>query len=290
MSVSSFVSRAPLWRASRLAAIGALLAAAQLLVLAQASSTWLDTFESRLEILALMQTLNADILASPSATQSLEKWCRDHKMTDDPKIVARLVKGLDKVPTAEQLQRLQVAGANEVKYRRVELRCGSHVLSEADNWYVPSRLTAEMNKLLETSDTPFGKAVQAVHPYRRTFAVTILWSPLPVGWEQVLRARSQPRQPRKLALPKNLFEHRAILYTSDNKPFSEVNELYQGQILAFPRTRPRRWSRRARTTENRGLAPILYSTPHTAKVPTSFTTTRLPVSTGCAHVALSATV
>jgi hypothetical protein len=26
----------------------------------------------------------------------------------------------------------------------------------------------------------------------------------------------------------NLFEHRAILCTSDNKPFSEVNELYQG--------------------------------------------------------------
>ena len=235
MSVSSFVLRAPL--ALRLALIGALLASSPLRVFAQAPSTWSNTFESRLEILALIQTLNAAILASPSATQSLETWCRDHKMTDDPRIVARLVKGVDKVPTAEQLQRLQVTGANEVKYRRVELRCGSHVLSEADNWYVPSRLTAEMNKLLETTDTPFGKAVQALHPYRRTFAVTILWSPLPAGWEQRRQPRLQPRQPRKLVIPKNLFEHRALLYTSDNKPFSEVNEFYQGQILAFPRAR-----------------------------------------------------
>ena len=30
-----------------------------------------------------------------------------------------------------------------VAYRHVRLRCGDHVLSEADNWYVPSRLTPE---------------------------------------------------------------------------------------------------------------------------------------------------
>jgi chorismate-pyruvate lyase len=201
----------------------------------QVSMTWVDTYESRLEILALMQTLNADILASPSATQSLEKWCRDHHTTDDPRIVSRLIEDVDKTPTAEQLQRLQVMNINEVEYRRVELCCGNHVFSEADNWYVPSRLTAEMNKLLKTSDTPFGKAVQALRPYRRTFAVTILWSPLPAGWEKRPQVRLQPYQPTNLVIPKDLFEHRAILYTSDNKPFSEVNERYQGQILAFPR-------------------------------------------------------
>jgi chorismate-pyruvate lyase len=242
MSVTSLIARPPLWCVARFVVIGALLASAPLVVFAQASSTWSDTFESRLEILALMQTLNADILASPSATLILERWCRNHKMTDDPRIVARSVKGFDKVPTPEQLQRLQVAGINEVKYRRVELRCGRHVLSGADNWYVPGRLTAEMNNLLETTDTPFGKAIQALRPYRRTYAVTILWSPLSAGWEQEPRARSQPRRPRKLAVPKNLFEHRAIIYTSDNKPFSEVNEVYQGEILAFQRARqsPRR--------------------------------------------------
>lgn len=67
--------------------------------LAQTAPTRLDTYESRLEMLALTQTLNAEILASSSATQSLEKWCRDHKMADDPIIVARVIAGIDKVPT-----------------------------------------------------------------------------------------------------------------------------------------------------------------------------------------------
>ena len=108
------------------------------------------------------------------------------------------------------------------------------LFSEAENWYVPSRLTAEMNKLLETGETPFGKPVQPLRPYRRTFAVTLLWSPLPAGWEQQRRPRGQPgERGRALVLPKDLFEHRAILYTSDHQPFSEVNERYQGQLLAF---------------------------------------------------------
>ena len=31
--------------------------------------------------------------------------------------------------------------------------CGDQVFSEADNWYVPARLTAEMNHALDTTDT-----------------------------------------------------------------------------------------------------------------------------------------
>src|SRR6185436_2109806 len=37
---------------------------------AQHAPTWFDTFESRLEVLALTQTLNAEILAGSSATLS----------------------------------------------------------------------------------------------------------------------------------------------------------------------------------------------------------------------------
>jgi len=47
----------------------------------------------------------------------------------------------------------------------------------------PGRLPEEANLLLETTDTPFGKAVQALKPFRRTIEVRILWSPLPQGWE-----------------------------------------------------------------------------------------------------------
>ena len=72
---------------------------------------------------------------------------------------------------------------SEIRYRRVELHCGSRLLSEADNWYVPEQLTATINSQLQTSTIPFGTAVRALRPYRRTFAVRILWSPLAAGWE-----------------------------------------------------------------------------------------------------------
>ena len=203
--------------------------------LSVAAQPRLDTYESRLEVLALLQSLNVEILASASATRTLEQWCGEHRMADDPKIVARRVPDVRKEPSAEQLQRLDVRDASEVQYRRVELRCGSHVLSEADNWYVPARLTPEMNALLETTETPFGKAVQPLRPYRRTIAVTMLWTPLPRGWEQQPRPRFRFRSRRTLAVPKDVFQHRAVLYTAEHLPFSEVVETYQAGVLAFGR-------------------------------------------------------
>jgi chorismate-pyruvate lyase len=201
---------------------------------AQQRPEWRDTFESRLEIQALLQTLNGEILAGSSATRTLETWCDEHHMADDPKIVAIRMAGARKEPSAEQLQRLGVRDASEVRYRRVELRCGAHVFSVADNWYVPERLTPEMNAQLDTTDTPFGKVVQPLHPYRRTVAATPLWTPLPRGWEQ-RRSRFHLHPERTLAIPKDVFEHRAVLYTADHLPFSEVVETYQSEVLAFRR-------------------------------------------------------
>lgn len=190
-----------------------------------------DTYETRLEILALMQTLNAEILASSSATATLERWCRDHDMATPPVITVQRVSGVDKAPSGAQLQRLRVADASALRYRRVRLQCGTHVLSEADNWYVPARLTPEMNRLLDTSDVPFGKVVRELAPYRRTLEARLLWSPLPERWE--LRGRSAIDAREPLRIPKELLVHTAILYTSDHQPFSEVVETYQGELFAF---------------------------------------------------------
>ena len=213
----------------------ALCLALALPVLAQSRPAWRDTYESRLEILALLQSLNGELLAGSSATRTLEEWCGEHRMADDPKIVATRVTEVRKEPSAEQLARLAVNDASELRYRRVELRCGAHVLSVADNWYVPARLTPEMNALLETTGTPFGKAVQPLRPYRRTVSVTMLWAPLPPGWEQQQRPRCRRCRSRMLAIPTDVFEHRAVLYTAEHVPFSEVVETYQSELLAFRR-------------------------------------------------------
>jgi chorismate-pyruvate lyase len=190
-------------------------------------------FQTRLEALALIETLNAELLAARSATAILEKWCADHHMAEAPKIVAKRAEAAEKPASAETRQRLAIGEGERVKYRRVALVCGAHVLSEADNWYVPGRLTQEMNRLLEETETPFGEVVAALHPYRRTFEAQLLWSPLPAGWEM----GAGPEEEAEAANPPHaLIEHRALLYGEDQRPFSEVDETYTSGVLEFERT------------------------------------------------------
>ena len=87
---------------------------------------------------------------------------------------------------------LHVSPTEPLGYRRVRLHCGAHVLSEADNWYVPSRLTEDMNQALEHSDIAFGRAIQALHFQRHTLSARLLWTPLPQGWEMSMRRTLQP--------------------------------------------------------------------------------------------------
>ena len=102
-----------------------------------------------------------------------------------------------------------------VRYRRVRLACGVHVLSEADNWYVPGRLTPAMNAALDETDAPFGRVVRPLEPTRRNVALRPLRDPdaPPPG----------PDDP--------LFEIDAVLATGAGLPFCEVAETYLGAVL-----------------------------------------------------------
>lgn len=198
---------------------------------AQTAPIWPDTFLTRVEALALVETLNATLLAARSATFTLDQWCAEHKLSSETKIHAQLIRGVEKPLTAEQRQRLEIDEREPVKFRHVELKCGERMLSEADNWYVPSRLTGEMNTVLDTTNTPFGRAVAALQPFRRTFAVDILWKPLADGWEARPPLADHPQKP--LTILAQLFQHRALVITPDLKPISEVAETYTSENLAF---------------------------------------------------------
>ena len=196
---------------------------------------WRDTALTRLEALALIQTLNAELLASTSATRTLERWCQIHALAEPAQIVARRINGTETAASDAIRQDLHVSAEEPVHYRRVELRCGEHVLSIADNWYVPARLTPEMNQSLATTQTPFGKVVQPLSPHRETLAVKLLWSPLPDGWERASgRSAVKFIANHGLEVPATLFEHRVLLYASTLQPIAEVHEVYQRDVLAFP--------------------------------------------------------
>lgn len=201
------------------------------------SPAWTNDFTGRLEALALLQTLNAELLSHDSATLTLDRWCDAHHLASPAKVVAVRDRGASKPATAELRRALGVGEAEPIRYRRVQLVCGRHVLSEADNWYVPSRLTPAMNRQLDTSDIAFGRAVQALHFQRRTLSAQLLWSPLPDGWDTAGGALPDASAPA-LAIPHAVLEHRAVLTLPDGTPFSEVIETYTEQVLAFPQPRP----------------------------------------------------
>ena len=197
------------------------------------AAAWPDTAATRLEALALLETLNADLLSNDSATLTLDRWCETHKMATPAKIIAERVQGDDKAPTEEVRQLLGVTATDPVRYRHVRLHCGEHVLSEADNWYVPARLTPDMNQVLDTSDTAFGRAVQALHFHRRTLSARLLWSPLPQGWEMGSSLPKGAKGP--LEVPAQTIQHRAVLALPDGTPFSVVVETYTNEVLSFPK-------------------------------------------------------
>jgi chorismate-pyruvate lyase len=192
---------------------------------------WPDTPFVRVAALALIEELRADLLSETSATATLEHWCGAHGIAATPRIVAERQRGDPVPPSPEQRARLRVTAADAIGYRHVRLTCGERVLSEAENWYVPSRLTPEMNRMLDTTDTPFGKAVQALGFQRATLSSRLLWRPLPEAWTATpLNAGGGT-----ITIPERLIENRALLSRgADQLPIAEVAETYTSDVLAFP--------------------------------------------------------
>lgn len=197
------------------------------------SMAWSADFLGRVEALAVLQTLNAELLGHDSATLTLDRWCDAHRLASPAKVVAVRDRDTAKPPSAEHRKVLNVGESEPIRYRRVKLTCGGHVLSEADNWYVPSRLTPEMNQQLETTDIAFGRAVQALHFQRRTLSAKLLWSPLPDGWDMA-PSTLPDADAKALRIPHEVLQHRAVLVLPDGTPISHVIETYTEQVLAFP--------------------------------------------------------
>jgi len=194
---------------------------------------WPGTPLSRVEALAVLQTLNANLLSNASATLTLDRWCAAHRLAPTgSKIVAKRVQGHDK-PADLHIRELLNVGPNEpIVYRHVRLACGDRILSEADNWYVPARLTAEMNEALNTTDISFGRAVRSLNFTRTTLTAKLLWSPLPEGWDTTAALPMADSGP--LTLPPFLLEHHAVLKLQNGTPFSALAERYTNDVLDFP--------------------------------------------------------
>ena len=160
--------------------------------------------------------LHAELLRHDSATQALEHWCHLHGAAAGARVVALRVRSVEVQPSALQRCRLRAAKGEVVRHRRVRLLCGALYLAEADNWYLPHRLTPAMNWLLDWTDTPFGRAVQGLRFRRRLLAADLLGPPA---------AGSGPGP---------VLRHRALLVGADGLPLAEVVESYTREAVFLP--------------------------------------------------------
>lgn len=145
------------------------------------------------------------LAAQDSATAALSQWCQARRIADPPTIRAEQI-GTKPQPSPEVRRLLGVSDGELLAFRHVRLTCGVAVLSEADNWYVPSRLTPAMNTALATTQTPFGRIV----------------APLGFTRERLSAARGRAKD-----CPKGtVLSHRARLVLPDGRPISLVTECY----------------------------------------------------------------
>ena len=166
---------------------------------------------------AQLTGLETQLLAGGSATAILTRWCADHRLADPPRILALRDRGAAVLAPGEVRRRLGARPGETIAYRRVRLACGAHVLSEADNWYLPSRLTPQMNQVLKQTDTPFGQAVKTLDFHRVTLAAHRLWR---------LHAAGPP--------PAQVLRIEAVLISGAGAPFAVVRGTYRRDLFAAP--------------------------------------------------------
>jgi len=106
----------------------------------------------------------------------------------------------------------------------VQLKCGDHILSEAENWYVPSRLTSAMNAALDGSDEPFGKVIRPLSPRRQTLALARHWSPI------------ADKTVSSAPCDTPVFSHEAMVLDGDGKPLALVAEHYRLELICAIKT------------------------------------------------------
>jgi hypothetical protein len=157
---------------------------------------------------AQIARLRADLAGPDSATEILTRWCVARGQASPAIIKAVRVHGADRKPDAATRVTLRARAGETIRYRRVRLMCGAEVFSEADNWYLPDKLTAGMNDRLGHSDTPFGAVVRPLDFRRKTLSV------------------------REQAGAGTILKVRALLVDARGTPFSLVVEDYHSDLLA----------------------------------------------------------
>lgn len=177
-----------------------------------------------------LQEFHNRLLESNSATEVLDEWCGSGRHGGRAEIRAQRFDVESVSAPSNVLSLLGIQDEQFCSYRHVRLVHDGVVLSDAENWYVPAELSAEMNLLLEQSDAPFGYVVQPLGFQRRTLATEFLLRPSPLS---NVKVRGPEPDSLTIEIPEHLLRHRTLLLKPCGTPFSFVVETYTRNILQY---------------------------------------------------------
>lgn len=162
---------------------------------------------------ATLAEFEAKLAAHDSATVALGEWCAARQIASPAEITASDRRQVSSNDAPAKMRRLLgIKAGDEFTMRHVHLDCGGKTLSIAWNWYVPSRLTPEMNAALESSTLPFGKVVAPLK-FRREAMETV-------------------KGPADNCPADTISTHLARLRLPDGKPLAYLVECYTPANLA----------------------------------------------------------
>ncbi|HKR91125.1 hypothetical protein [Novosphingobium sp.] len=153
-----------------------------------------------------LEEFEAVLRRHDSATRALEEWCAARGLADPARITASNLGADDRDMPRDARRGLRLKQGDTVAVRHVGLSCGQTVLSVAWNWYLPARLTPQMNETLRSGNAPFGKVVSSLRFRRR---------PL-----ETMRGRAD------ICPDGTISTHRAVLVLPDGRPLAYLVECY----------------------------------------------------------------
>ncbi len=193
---------------------------------------WRDSYTTRLEALALLQSLNADLLSHDSATLTLDRWCGTHRLAEPAKIRRRARARRGEGADPDQREILGVSATEPLHYRRVRLEVriaralGSGQLVRAVAPHTGDESAAGDERHRVRSRRAGARSSAAVRCPQscsgRLYRRGGTW----------VAPSCEGRKPLESAL--YVIQHKAVLTLPDGTPFSEVVETYTAEVLAFP--------------------------------------------------------
>ena len=159
----------------------------------------------------MLTQLNQRLVHTKNAPATLGHWCH-RQLADTAELTVEQEDKRQRQALADVYDALKISPSTPVNYLKQRFVCGGKVIAVFDHWYRADLMTPTMTKALAEHNKPLGSIARDAGFFRRSLSNNPLW-------------------PDEGALPVFVLEHQAVIYRSDNTPFSLVQEHYTRQLL-----------------------------------------------------------